>query len=59
MNTSEFVGSQMFMTIGIVVVVLAVLLLWFLRKRSNRHPMEHQRERNAAEMERGVPPQRE
>ena len=40
----------MFMTLGIGVLLALVLLLWFLRKRSNRHPMEGQRERNINEI---------
>ena len=37
MNASETVSSLNFMTIGIVLVLAIVALLWFLRKPGNRH----------------------
>lgn len=59
MSRTELIPSLMFFTIGAIIVVALVLLLRFLRKRSNRHPMEGVRERNIDEIRAGTPPRRE
>ena len=52
------VPTLMFVTLGIVFLIGIVVLVRFLRKPSNRHPMEGHRERNIDEIQRGVPPER-
>lgn len=52
------VPTLMFVTLGIVLLIGIVLLVRFMRKPQNRHPMENQRERNIGEIRRGDPPQR-
>ena len=54
MKSSTLVPTLMLFTLVIVLVAALFALLHFLRKRSNRHPMEHQRERNIDEIRRGV-----
>ena len=49
----------MIMTLVAAFVIAAVIFARFMRKRSNRHPMENQRERNMDEIKRGVPPKHE
>lgn len=49
METHHAIPSLMFMTLGIVVVIAATVLIWFLRRPSNRHPMEDQPDRNVAQ----------
>jgi hypothetical protein len=39
----------MFMTLGVVAVIAVVLLVWHLRKPSNRHPMDDQPDKNIAQ----------
>ena len=52
MNTGSFLASQNLMTmIGVLVVVVAGLL-FFLRKRENRHPMDTPRGRAIEEARR-------
>lgn len=48
MNLSEMLASLNIGTLVIVALVLAVALLLFLRRRSNRHPLEGRQERNVA-----------
>lgn len=57
MNTDTAVPTLMFFTLGIVLLVGIVVLVRFMRKRSNRHPMDGHRERNIDEIRRGVPPE--
>lgn len=59
MGTDGAVGSLMFMTLGIALIVAVLALLWFRRKRGNRHPMDGVRERNIEEIRAGDPPRRE
>lgn len=59
MNTDTTVSSLMFFTLIAAAVLAIVMLLWFRRKRSNRHPMEGIRERNIDEIHAGKPPERE
>jgi hypothetical protein len=40
MDTGEYLASQNLMILCSVVLLLIVALFLFLRKRSNRHPME-------------------
>lgn len=49
MQTHHTVPWLMFMTLGVVFVVVVALLIWHLRKPSNRHPMEDQPEKNIAQ----------
>ena len=58
MGNSVAVPSLMFFTLAVVVILAIGLLVWHLRKPSNRHPMRGQRERNIGEIERGEPPQK-
>jgi LPXTG-motif cell wall-anchored protein len=46
MSTSEYLSSQNLMILVIGALVLAIALAFFLRKRSNRHPLEGRQERN-------------
>jgi hypothetical protein len=48
MTPSTFLSSLNLATLVIVLVVVAFALAYFLRKRSNRHPMEGREERNVA-----------
>ena len=48
MSTSGFLSSLNLMTLGIVLVVAALAFAYFLRRRSNRHPLEGRQERNVA-----------
>lgn len=50
MNTPQIVGSLGFGTLIIVMVIALVLLLRFMRKPQNRHPMKGERERNIDEI---------
>lgn len=50
MNTPEMTSALGFGTLIIGLIVAIVLLLRFLRKPENRHPMEGQRERNIQEI---------
>ena len=58
MSHSSAVSPLMFVTFGIVLVLAIVILLRFMRKRSNRHPMENQRERNIDEIRNDKTPER-
>jgi len=49
MSSSGFLSSLNLMTLGIVLVVAALAFAYFLRRRSNRHPLEGRQERNIAE----------
>ncbi len=46
MATSGFLASLNLGTLVIVFLVVAAGLMYFLRRRSNRHPLEGRRERN-------------
>ena len=46
MNTPEMTSALGFGTLIIALLIAVVLLLRFLRKPENRHPMDGQRERN-------------
>ena len=46
MSTSNFLGSLNLGTLVIVFLIVAAGFIFFLRKRSNRHPMDGHRERN-------------
>lgn len=48
MSAHQTVPSLMLMTLGIVLVIAIVLLIWFLRRPSNRHPMHGSPDRNVA-----------
>lgn len=45
-STDHAVPSLMLMTLGAVILILAIMLIMFLRRRSNRHPMKGQPERH-------------
>ena len=46
MTTFEYLSAQNLMILVTGVLIAAVALAFFLRKKSNRHPMEGRRERN-------------
>jgi hypothetical protein len=50
MNTAQMTGSLGFGTLIIVLVIALLLLIRFMRKPQNRHPMDGQRERNIDEI---------
>jgi len=50
MNRTELIGMLSIGRIAIVVLVLALVLYFFLRKRENRHSMDGKRERNIDEI---------
>ncbi len=57
MSTSELTPTLMIATLAIVLVVAIVMLMRFRSKRSNRHPMEGERERNIGEaIDKDIPP---
>ncbi|RVT42112.1 hypothetical protein [Sphingobium algorifonticola] len=54
MSNVGFLSSLSLVTLLIVLGVAAITLVVFLRKRSNRHPLEGKQERNvAADIEAG------
>ena len=50
------ISTLMLGTLLVAALIGAFLLIKFLRKPENRHPMEDQRERNIGEIRRGEPP---
>jgi hypothetical protein len=46
MSRTDFLASLNLFTLIAVVVIVAIALLFFLRKRSNRHPLDGRQERN-------------
>ena len=46
MSTTEYLSSQNLMILISGFVVAAIAFMYFMRKRSNRHPMEGRQERN-------------
>lgn len=56
MSAGHPVSMLMFGTLAIVLILAIVLLLRFLRKGENRHPMSDVRERNIDEIREGRPP---
>ena len=52
-------STLMFATLIVGAAIGLFVLIKFLRKPGNRHPMEGVRERNIGEIERGEPPRRE
>lgn len=52
MQAAHPISLLMFGTLLVVVVIIAVLMIRFFRKRENRHPMEGKRERNIDEIRR-------
>lgn len=48
MALPEFLASLNLMTLVAVLVIAAIGLAFFLRRRRNRHPLEHRQERNIA-----------
>lgn len=46
MAPTEFLSAQNLMTLIAVFVIAAAAFMFFLRKRSNREPMEGRQERN-------------
>jgi hypothetical protein len=49
MSQDELVPSLMLFTLIAVAIIAVVLLLRFMRRPQNRHPMEGERERNIGE----------
>lgn len=52
MQNGHPISSLMLFTLIAVVVIVAGALAWHLRKPGNRHPMEGERERTGAEINR-------
>lgn len=50
MSAGHPVSLLMFGSLGIVLILAIVMLLRFLRKKENRHPMSDVRERNIDEI---------
>ena len=48
MSSTDFLSSLNLFTLVAVLAVVGIALLLFLRKRSNRHPLEGRQERNIA-----------
>ncbi|MEN2786662.1 hypothetical protein ACFOKI_01820 [Sphingomonas qilianensis] len=48
MQSATFLSSLNLGTLVIVVVIVAIGFAYFLRKRSNRHPLDGREERNVA-----------
>ena len=46
MNTTEMTSALGFGTLILALIIAVVILLRFVRKPENRHPMDRQRERN-------------
>lgn len=46
MSTDELTPTLMLATLAIVLVIAIIMLIRFRSKRSNRHPMDGERERN-------------
>jgi hypothetical protein len=57
MDTGDAVSSLWILRLVGGLLIAVALFWWFMRKRSNRHPMEHTRERNWDEIRRGDPPE--
>ncbi len=58
MASAHPISSLVFVTFGIVILVILAALLWFLRKPSNRHSMDRAPERGepgAPDKPRGEP----
>ena len=49
MSSTGFLSSLNLGTLVIVFLIVALGFAYFLRRRSNRHPMEGRQERNVAE----------
>jgi hypothetical protein len=52
MNTWDMTGTLAIVTLVAGLLIAAFLLMRFLSKRGNRHPMDGERERNFEEMRR-------
>jgi hypothetical protein len=50
MSQDELVPSLMLFTLIAVAIIAVILLLRFMRKPQNRHPLEGERERNIGEV---------
>lgn len=48
MASPGFLSSLNLGTLVVVLLIIGIALAWFLRKRSNRHPLEGRQERNVA-----------
>ena len=56
MASTSFLGALNLTTLVIVAVVVAIGFAFFLRRRSNRHPLENREERNIArDLDQGRP----
>ena len=56
MSAGHPVSLLMFGTLAIALIIAIAMLLWFLRKGENRHPMSDVRERNIDEIRDGRSP---
>lgn len=50
MTRTDLTGILAFGTIGVVLIIAAIILMRFLRKPENRHPMAGKHERNIGEI---------
>lgn len=58
MSSTNFLASLNLGTLVIAVVIVAIGFAYFLRRRSNRHPLEGRKERNVArDLDAGNEPQ--
>lgn len=57
MSSHKFLSSLNLMTLIVVLVFIILVYAYFMRKRSNRRPMEGQQERNVSkDIDAGHPP---
>jgi hypothetical protein len=57
MPTHHILSSLSLATLGIVLLIAVIVFGYFIRKRSNRHPMDGRQERNIAkDMDSGQTP---
>jgi hypothetical protein len=54
MNTEEMTSWLGFGTLIVALIIALILLLRFMRKPENRHPMRGERERNIEEIREGA-----
>ncbi len=57
MNADHPISLLIYVTFGAALLIVGGAFLYFMRKRSNRHPMAGERERNIQEIRDEAPPQ--
>lgn len=48
MSSPDFLSSLSLMTLLVPLILVGIAFAYFMRRRSNRHPLEGQHERNVA-----------